>query len=690
VPGGTFTLRFRKETWSDTVRPYDNLDRTIEDAVTTVGSRVDDSVLRLEWAYEVRGMLQTATSYDAASSGSAVNQVQWAYNDFGQLTTSYQEHSGTVNTGTTPAVQYGYADGSANTIRPTSLTYPDSRSLTYSYGTAGGTDDKASRVAGIVESSTTLAGYAYLGLGSVVEVDYTQPNVQYDLIGSTPYAGLDRFNRIIDSRWKGASSDLDRIEYGYDRVGNRTYREVLTDSTNSFDELYSNDGLYRLDDLKRGQLNTGHTGMTSTDFEQFWSLDETGNWATFQQDDNGNGTWDLVQDRTSNKVNEITLIDNTTGDAWGSPAYDPAGNMVRLPNTQATGTGWNELTVDNWNDLTVDEWNDLNVTKEDEITYDAWNRLISITRSDGTQQVNGYDALRRRMTVETWSGGTLDETRHTWFSAGWQALEDRIDSSTSAERQNVWGLRYIDDLVLRDRDTNDDGTLNERPYALQDANWNVTSVCSTAGAIQERCAYQAYGTPLFLNASYASPQSTSSYVWTTLFAGYHYDTDTGLYHVRHRTYSPQLGTWMQRDPIGYHAADLNLLQYVVANPGVMVDPLGLAPPLRLDGSSDDVTACRVQSGTFLIKQKTRITNHGGLIGTAYSGPTTINFIPTHAPHCKSIDFIQVLRPTQYPSGRPFDPSLGVNVSARRTTGFPFWLVLLFCGRRWSSGGGGWL
>ncbi|MBI1310777.1 hypothetical protein GC176_05665 [bacterium] len=86
-----------------------------------------------------------------------------------------------MNTGTTPSVQYGYADASANTIRPTSLTYPDGRSLTYSYGTSGGTDDKASRVAGIVESSTTLAGYTYLGLGAVVNVDDSEPGVQYDV-----------------------------------------------------------------------------------------------------------------------------------------------------------------------------------------------------------------------------------------------------------------------------------------------------------------------------------------------------------------------------------------------------------------------------------------------------------------------------------------------------------------------------
>jgi hypothetical protein len=45
----------------------------------------------------------------------------------------YQEHSGAVNTGTTPKVEYGYADGSADTIRPASMTYPNGRALDYLY-----------------------------------------------------------------------------------------------------------------------------------------------------------------------------------------------------------------------------------------------------------------------------------------------------------------------------------------------------------------------------------------------------------------------------------------------------------------------------------------------------------------------------------------------------------------------------
>ena len=44
--------------------------------------------------------------------------------------------------------------------------------------------------------------------------------------------------------------------------------------------------------------------------------DPTGNWAGFDQDDNGEGTWDLEQDREHNMVNEIDVDEdhsNTPG-----------------------------------------------------------------------------------------------------------------------------------------------------------------------------------------------------------------------------------------------------------------------------------------------------------------------------------------------------------------------------------------
>jgi len=91
-------------------------------------------------------------------------------NSFGQLVTEYESHSGAVNVSTTPNIQYGYADGSANTIRPTSLTYPNGREITYDYGLAGSMSDRASRVASIIdEDDTHLADYEYLGVGTFVE-----------------------------------------------------------------------------------------------------------------------------------------------------------------------------------------------------------------------------------------------------------------------------------------------------------------------------------------------------------------------------------------------------------------------------------------------------------------------------------------------------------------------------------------
>jgi YD repeat-containing protein len=111
---------------------YDLLGRKTQDRVTVLGTGVDGAVLRIATTYEVRGMVASVTSYDNATvgSGSIANQDAMQYDEFGQLISEAQSHSGAV-TGSTPQVQYAYEDGSANTIRQTAMTYPDGRVLTY-------------------------------------------------------------------------------------------------------------------------------------------------------------------------------------------------------------------------------------------------------------------------------------------------------------------------------------------------------------------------------------------------------------------------------------------------------------------------------------------------------------------------------------------------------------------------------
>ncbi|MDX1969447.1 MAG: RHS repeat-associated core domain-containing protein [Planctomycetaceae bacterium] len=571
---------------------YDLLGRPTQDRVTTLGSGVDGAVRRIGTTYEVRGMKATMTSYDNATigSGNVLNQCQFVYNDFGQLTTEYQSHSGTVNVSTTPKVQYTFATGSSNTIRTTGLVYPSGRVLTYAYGGTGSISDRSSRIASIIDDDDThLCDYSYLGLQTFVEQDDTEPQMKWtliDLAGSNDpdtgdiYSGFDRFGRVKDNRWYNYNSaaDVDRIQYGYDRASSRIWRKntVAAALGKEFDEIYTYDRVHRLKDMARGTLNGSHTSLTSETFAQCWTLDPTGNWTGFRQDDTGNGAWDLVQQRSANKVNEIDAISVTTGDQWATPAYDKNGNMTTIPRPPQDRLSWANLTTDQWSTLTVDEWSGLPVVPAFTATYDAWNRLVKLVDLPTGRMVqdNLYDARGYRIIKTSYTGGSLTETGHCYYTNGWRCVEARLGTSpdnANAKRQYVWGARYIDDLVFRDRDSDDNDILDERPYACHDGNWNATALIATDGTVQERYEYDPYGDCSVLAPAF-SPCGTSNCDWNLTYAGYLFDATTGLYLVRFRLLLSRLG-WVTRDPLGL-AAGTNLYQYTESMPLILIDPLG--------------------------------------------------------------------------------------------------------------------
>jgi hypothetical protein len=75
--------------------------------------------------------------------------------------------------------------------------------------------------------------------------------------------------------------------------------------------------------------------------------------------------------------------------------------------------------------------------------YDAWNRLVELsdTATQETVAHCAYDGRNFRTVKAVYTAGTLQETRHAYYSAQWQLLEERVDASTAADRQFVWGLR---------------------------------------------------------------------------------------------------------------------------------------------------------------------------------------------------------------------------------------------------------
>jgi RHS repeat-associated protein len=345
---------------------------------------------------------------------------------------------------------------------------------------------------------------------------------------------------------------VDRIKYGYDRNGNRTYREntVATAGGVYFDEKYVHDQIDRLKSMERGALDSGHSTLDHLQFAQRWGLDASGNWRSFLEDSDGDSNWDLDQTRTANEVNEIADITESAGPPWVTPVYNRVGNMTTIPKPA-------------------------DPTQSFTATYDAWNRLVSIEEGGTKLAECEYDGAKRRTVNKKYVSGQLHETRHFFCTAPskWQVIEERVGTSTGADRQFVWGVRYVDDLILRDRDTDSDESLDERLYGVQDANWNVGTLVDGTGNVVERHLYTAYGAARVCSPTWGSPTAPTSD--GPFYCGCFLDPETELYRIRNRYYNSTLSSFVARDPIGYGGMDFNLYRYVTNRPTTSVDPTGL-------------------------------------------------------------------------------------------------------------------
>ncbi|MBM4023701.1 MAG: RHS repeat-associated core domain-containing protein, partial [Planctomycetes bacterium] len=328
----------------------------------------------------------------------------------------------------------------------------------------------------------------------------------------------------------------------FDRGGNRLSRGVPL--APAFDETYTYDALGQLDSFRRGPVAAPAT-------TQQWQFDALGNWNTFTTDA-------TVQPRTHNAQNELTQVGTQ------KLSYSATGNLT----ADAQGRS---------------------------LAFDAWNRLVSVRDSAGRIVARyEYDGLNRRVVEQVGPVAATAPIRDIYYSAQWQVLEERLrttsgDIGRTAEARYVWSPVYVDALVMRDRDADGlaatgTGGLEERLYAIQDANWNTTAVVAAAGvrgvlggAVIARFVYTPYGESQALTASWApaKPAAVAAISWQHLFQGLEFTEITGLAYVRNRDYSASLGRFIERDPIGFKAGDNNWYRFVGNRPTTSTDPLGL-------------------------------------------------------------------------------------------------------------------
>jgi RHS repeat-associated protein len=355
-------------------------------------------------------------------------------------------------------------------------------------------------------------------------------------------SGLDSFGRIIETWWKKGPDVMQKASDGYDRASNRKWRrddlahDLGGTQATRHDNFYWYDGLDQVIGRELGELvgtPPNYTGITGAIQDESWSYDATGNWLKYDSAAEAN----LQQTRCHNAANEITHVANPGGVI--QPSYDEVGNQTL--------------------DIAPGDWD-----RGFSLKWDAWNRLIEVKDGNTLIQTNAYDGLSRRITS---SDGT--DMIHYYYNDAWRSVEEYTDADPDDPAcRYLWGLRSRWDLVKRER--SDSGTLDEKRYVLYDA-MDPVAICDEDGEVVQRFEYSPFGRTTFLDPDF-TPGAPGD--WTFLFHGEFRDEDTGYYNYGYRYYTPMLGRWPSRDPIG-EIGGINLYIFVKNNGIRYTDLLGL-------------------------------------------------------------------------------------------------------------------
>ncbi|TAN45529.1 MAG: hypothetical protein EPN22_02340, partial [Nitrospirae bacterium] len=153
-----------------------------------------------------------------------------------------------------------------------------------------------------------------------------------------------------------------------------------------------------------------------------------------------------------------------------------------------------------------------------------------------------------------------------FFYDGWNLLEEiQVSGLTSQVSAYVHGPR-TDELVAKI-------TASNTVYYHSDVLGNVTHLTDESGNVVEQYKYDVFGNPTILSPV-SGVLSSSAYGNRFMFTGREWLGEIGLYDYRNRMYSPILGRFMQPDPLGLLAGDVNIYRYCGNEPVDYIDSFG--------------------------------------------------------------------------------------------------------------------
>jgi RHS repeat-associated protein len=111
-------------------------------------------------------------------------------------------------------------------------------------------------------------------------------------------------------------------------------------------------------------------------------------------------------------------------------------------------------------------------------------------------------------------------------------------------------------------------------YYYQDKLGSTAHVANAIGQLVESYHYDLTGTPSYFNST-SQPINSSTVGVADLYAGERWIPELALYDLRNRFMSPELGRFLQADPIGFQGDPGNLYRYCGNDAVNRTDPMGL-------------------------------------------------------------------------------------------------------------------
>ena len=268
--------------------------------------------------------------------------------------------------------------------------------------------------------------------------------------------------------------------------------------------------------------------------------------------------------------------------------------------------------------------------------YDAKDHLIRIEYADGRRWEAEYDALGRRTCKRLVQGETTSEWRFYWD-------EDRLAAEVFPDgRLRVYVYADLDALVpalfFEYDDVDSDPTEGRRYYVYTDHLGCPQLVQDAQGQTAWRATISAYGQ--------ATVHSGADFHQPFRWPGHYFDAETGLHDNRFRTYSPELGRYLQSDPSGF-GGGANLYSYC-ASPVSFVDLRGLNPncPRRAEdehpddrpGPDGETRRAPIPEGGISVEQRRRDLEQGDARGKlraeAEADPANFYYDPASGRYCR--------------------------------------------------------